>query len=104
MNKFINRICVQGVVGSIVKEFFNGTTIYKVAVVTSCTMKDKDGNCLIDNTWFNIIAPEQVIKCMPEQLKKGEWVKATGHVRLNEQAVARASIKVTADSLEIINN
>ena len=104
MKEFVNKIEIQGVIGNVFTERINNSTTYTIGVVTSYALKDKNDNCIIENTWFNIKVPEQGLSCMPEQLKKGEWIKAVGRVQLNKHAVPNASIRVAAESLEIIIN
>lgn len=80
--EFLNRITLRGVVGRAEVNAFNGSRVCNFSVVTEYSSKDREGNPLLDYTWFNVTAWEgRDIQIDPFQIQKGVWVEVTGRLR-----------------------
>lgn len=77
----INRIEVQGRVGTIRTNSVNGRTVANFSVATDHLYKSRDGNATSETTWHNIVAWSG--KEMPDLscINKGTPVNVVGRLR-----------------------
>ena len=79
--EFINRIELRGIVGNASYNRIGESQVCRFSLATDYAYKDRDGNPVVDTTWFNITAWEG--KNMPELhlIGKGVIVQVAGRVR-----------------------
>lgn len=79
----MNKIELRGVVGRADVNAVNGSHVCNFSVVTEYSTRDKEGNPLVDVTWFNVSAWEgrDQIRDVYE-IQKGMWVEVKGRVRM----------------------
>lgn len=80
--EFINKIEIQGVIGTVAITPVGDTRVARFSVCTETTYRGTDGSVVIDCTWFSVSAFESAkIRCL-DQLAKGKAVKVLGRVRV----------------------
>lgn len=105
--EFLNRITLRGVVGRADVNTVNATQVCNFSVVTEYSSVDREGNSVIDSTWWNVSAwagrdgiPDLYA------IQKGCWVQVVGRVRLrkyvNQDNEERSSLDVLARKVEIL--
>ena len=103
---FINRIEIQGVVGAVKTQTYNGVTITNFSVCTNSTSSD-GLSFAVETTWFHVTAFGN--KCGDlDKLAKGKWVNVKGRVRMQTYTAPdnteRTTFSVLASQIEILNN
>ena len=79
--EFLNRIEIQGIIGSIKITPVGDTRVARFSVCTETSYSGTAG-IVIDCTWFNCTAWEsEKISCL-DQLEKGKPVRVSGRVRV----------------------
>ncbi len=91
----INRIEIRGNIGFVrVNEFEDGNQTANFSVVTNYIYKGRDGNGVVETTWFNVVAWKKAqISIDFSQLQKGIPVHVVGRMRDREYTAADGSIK-----------
>lgn len=80
--EFINKIEIQGVIGTVAITPVGDTRVARLSVCTETTYRGTGGGIVIDCTWFSVSAFESAtIRCL-DQLAKGKVVKVLGRVRV----------------------
>ena len=79
--EYINRIELQGKVGTVRSNVVNGTRVVNFSLVTDYLYKTRDGNPVSEATWFNIAAWEGREITNLDQIVKGAVVHVHGRVR-----------------------
>ena len=84
----INRIELQGRVGFVRTNEFNGSRVANFSVVTEYLYKTRDGNAVSEDTWFNVTAWSN--KDMPDfnEMTKGMPVYVAGRMRTSKYTTA----------------
>ena len=103
--EFLNRIELQGIVGSVKITPVGDTKVARFSVCTETTYKGPEG-IVIDCCWFQITAWEsETIICL-DQLEKGKAVKVSGRVRVqrytDSEGCDRQCWEVMAREIEIL--
>ena len=77
----INRIELQGRVGTVRTNIVGDTRVANFSLVTEHLYKTRDGNAVSETTWFNVTAWNS--RDMPdfEKIVKGMPVQVTGRMR-----------------------
>jgi single-strand DNA-binding protein len=89
----INRIELQGLVGNVRTNEYNGTKVANFSVATDILYKTRDG-AASETTWHNVVAWEG--KDMPDvhRICKGMPVYVTGRVRTSKVTGLDGSEKI----------
>ena len=103
--EFINRIDLQGVVGSVKITPVGDTRVARFSVCTETTYKGTAG-IVIDCCWFQVSAWEsEKISCL-EQIEKGKAVRVSGRVRVqrytDNEGIERQCWEVMAREVELM--
>ena len=101
--EFINRVEIQGIVGSVRDMAIADTHCYRFSAVTEIAYTGRDGSSVIDCTWHNITAftPRGVAW---DWLAKGAVVHVQGRLRASKYVSASGEesrvVEILADSVE----
>ena len=89
----INRIELQGRVGSIRTNIVGSSKVANFSLVTDYLYKGRDGAAISETTWHNIVA--WAGKEMPDfdSINKGATIHVTGRVRTNKYTSADGTEK-----------
>ncbi len=82
--EYLNKIILQGRVGSIKLHTIGSTVLARFAMVTEDVNKDTMGNIVIDCCWHRIFAMESkgIDATMLNSLKTGDIVHVEGRLRM----------------------
>lgn len=78
----INRIELQGRVGTIRTNVVNGSKVANFSLATDHLYKGRDGNAVSETTWHNVVAWEGKDITGLETIVKGTPVHVSGRVRI----------------------
>ena len=82
--EFINEVTLQGIVGNIRVNTFNGVKMARLSLLTNRAYASKDGTMVVDTTWHNVIAWDNPDK--PDAItdlnavSKGDKIHVTGYI------------------------
>ena len=79
--EYINRIELQGRVGTVRTNTVNGSRVANFSLVTDFLYKTREGNPISESTWFNIVAWEGKDIIDMEKITKGATIHVTGRIR-----------------------
>lgn len=81
--EFLNRAMLRGVVVNIKTESYGNIKAANFSLCTNYAYKSKEGEPVIDTTWFNINAlqNENISNETIGKLQKGAWVEVLGRYR-----------------------
>ncbi len=102
----LNRIEVNGRVGTVRISEVNGSKVANFSVVSEYLYKTRDGNVVSETTWFNVTAWQN--RDMPDfgRLVKGLQVYVTGRMRsskyTNAEGIDRQFYDIIANKLEYL--
>ena len=79
----INRIELQGYIGTVRTNEYNGSKVVNFTMITEHLYKTREGSAVNEQTWHNIVAWN--CKDIPntDQIEKGIPVNVTGRLRVN---------------------
>ena len=103
----INKIELQGHVGMVRTNEYNGSKVANFSLATEIMYKLRDGNAVSETTWHNIVAWEN--KDMPDhqRIVKGTPVNVCGRLRSSRYTSADGTEKqfyeVLAQRIRILN-
>lgn len=86
--EFINEVTLQGIVGNIRVNTYNGVKMARLSLVTNRAHTAMDGSAVIDTTWHNVVAWENPDK--PDTItdlnavSKGDKIHVTGYIHNNK--------------------
>ena len=104
--EFINKVELQGKVGSVRSSVVNGNKVVNFSLVTDYLYKTRDGNPVSEATWFNIAAWEGRDNLDMEHIGKGAVVNVQGRIRSTKFAGSDGTEKhlyeVFANRLRVI--
>lgn len=105
--EFLNKIELKGVIGRAEFNTFNGNQVCNFSVVTEAAAMDREGNSIVEPTWFNVSAWNGVKGIQDlSQIQKGYWVHVIGRLRtrkyVSQDNVDRISLEIPARLVEII--
>lgn len=97
--EFLNRAMLRGVVGNVKTESYGDIKAANFSLVTDYAYKSKEGNPVIDTTWFNINAlqNENISNETINKIQKGAWVEVMGRYRVRRFVRADGSEGTTYD-------
>lgn len=104
----INRIELQGRVGFVRANEFNGSKVANFSLATDILYKTREGIAVSETTWHNIVAWEN--KDMPDvgSISKGMPVHVVGRLRTtrytNADGVEKTFYEVMAQKLRILED
>ncbi len=104
----INRIELQGRVGFVRANEFNGSKVANFSLATDILYKTREGVAVSETTWHNIVAWEN--KDMPDvgSISKGMPVHVVGRLRTtrytNADGVEKTFYEVMAQKLRILED
>lgn len=104
----INRIELQGYVGTVRANEYNGTRVANFTVATELLYKTREGAAASETTWHNVVAWDG--KGMPDldRIAKGVPVNVTGRLRVNKYTSPDGTEKyfyeVLANRVNILRN
>ena len=101
----ICKIELRGIIGTAAINNIGGTRMARFSLATDYAYKSREGECIIDTTWFNVSAWEsEKIQCL-EQIQKGKVAHLQGRVRMQRytdcNGVERQIWEVICQTLEI---
>lgn len=100
--EFLNQVNLRGIVSRSNTEPISGKQVTKLAVVTERARKDKDGNCIVDLTWHNIVFLGQTEK----ELKRGDCVDLKGWIRniryTDVDGAERTRFEIVAEEIKVL--
>ncbi len=91
--EYLNKIEINGRVGTIRHGEFNGSKVTNFSVVSEYIYKTRDGNPVVETTWFNITAWHNKDVNGLESLVKGMPVHVTGRIRSSKYTGADGADK-----------
>jgi single-stranded DNA-binding protein len=106
--EFVNTIQLRGVVGRADIGSYNGNRVCNFSVVTEYATRDREGNSVVEPTWFNASFWETggVVKPEMDKIQKGSWVEVTGRLRIRKytsiDSVERVALDVFARTVTVI--
>lgn len=104
--EYLNRIELKGLVGNAKFQTVNDKGMNRFSVATSEARKDKDGNAVIETTWFNVVAFETKQLKDLQKIEKGSKVHITGRVRsqkyIGSDGIEKTGFDILAASVEIM--
>ena len=89
----INKIEIQGRIGTVRANEFNGSKVVNFSVVTDYLYKTRDGAAVNESTWHNVVAWEGRDNKDLEQIVKGMNVNVTGRLRQSRYTSADGTEK-----------
>lgn len=84
----INKIELQGHVGTVRTNEFNGNKVANFTMVTDFIYKSREGNIVSESTWHNIVAWESSQITDLDKIVKGMPVNVTGRLRVSRYTSA----------------
>lgn len=91
--EFMNKIELRGIVGTSSLNRVGDNQVCRFSIATDYSYKDRDGNPVVDTTWFNVTAWEG--KNIPDlrSVIRGTIVQVTGRVRTYKYTTADGEVK-----------
>lgn len=103
----INRIELQGRVGNVRMNEYNGSKVVNFSLVTELFYKTRDGGPMSETTWHNIVAWENREITDLHLIEKGAAVFVSGRLRsvkhTNQEGVEKTFYEVLASKLKFVN-
>lgn len=105
--EFLNRIELRGVVGRADMNAYNGHQVCNFSVITEASAMDREGNSIVEPTWFNVSAWDGVQGIDDlSKIQKGIWVNVIGRLRVrkyvSQDNEERTSLEIPARLVKII--
>ena len=104
--EYINKIELQGKVGTVRSNTVNGSRVVNFSLVTDHMYKTRDGNPVSEATWFNIVAWEGKEILDMNYIAKGAVVNVQGRIRSNKfvgsDGADKQMFEVMANRLKVI--
>ncbi len=86
--EYLNRIEINGRIGSIRHAEVNGSKVTNFTVASEYLYKTRDGSAVIETTWFNITAWHNRDMHDFDRMVKGMPVHVTGRIRSSKYTTA----------------
>ena len=90
----INRIELQGHIGTVRINEHNGSKVTNFTLATEIMYKSRDGVAISETTWHNIVAWDSTQMPDLDKIAKGVPVNVTGRLRTNRYTSADGTEKV----------
>jgi len=109
--EYINEATLQGIVGNIRVDTFNGVKMARLSLATNRAYTSKDGQIIIDTTWHNVVAWENPDKpdafTSLDAISKGDKIRVTGYIHntkyTGSDGVDRTFTEIKATTLTYVN-
>lgn len=102
----INRIELQGHVGTVRMNEYNGSKVVNFSLATELLYKSRDGVAVSETTWHNIVAWDGSQMPDLDKIVKGVPVNVTGRLRENRytsaEGVEKQIYEVLANRIRIL--
>lgn len=97
--EFLNRAMIRGIVGAIKTASYGDLKAANFSLCTNYAYKRKEGNPIIDTTWFNInaVQNDNIDGETIDKIQKGAWVEVMGRYRARQFVRADGSKGTTFD-------
>lgn len=106
--EYINRIELQGRVGTVRTNEYNGSRVANFTLATDLLYKTHDGNAVNEITWHNIVMWEGKDTPGIDEITKGVSVYVTGRLRCNRytnaEGVERQFHEVMASKVRVLKD
>ncbi len=103
----LNRFEVNGRVGNIRHAEVNGSKVTNFSIVSEYLYKTRDGNAVMETTWFNVTAWHNKDMNNLERLAKGTPVHVCGRIRsskyTNSDGIDRHFYEIMATKVDFLN-
>lgn len=104
--EFLNRLEIRGIVGRAEYSETGGSHLCRFSVVTEYNYRGRDGNPVMESTWFNVSAWEGKGSPDLSQIHKGSWIRIVGRIRTykysSPEGEERSSWEVFANRVELL--
>lgn len=106
MKQFINKVEIQGVIGSVRENQIGEQFVYNISVCTNYSHVSKDGFGVIENTWHNITFWSDCKK----SVEKGKWIHVKGYLKIQKWIASDGSdrtsviIQANANDVELLED
>ena len=97
----LNKIEIQGIIGSVYVKNFGNAKCANFSVATDYCYKSQDGCAVVETTWHRVVAWEGNLIKNLDQLQKGSGVHVIGRLRSQKYIAADGTEK---DVFETIAN
>ncbi|MBR5833074.1 MAG: single-stranded DNA-binding protein [Bacteroidales bacterium] len=102
----INRIELQGRVGSVRTNEYNGSKVANFSLATDVLYKTRDGGATSETTWHNVVAWESKDVPNVHRITKGMPIYVAGRLRTtkltNIEGVEKTYYEVLASKLKFV--
>ena len=102
----LNKIEIQGIIGSVYVKNFGNAKCANFSVATDYCYKSQDGCAVVETTWHHFVAWEGNLFKNLDQLQKGCGVHVIGRIRtqkyISSDGVERAGYEIIASKVEIM--
>lgn len=97
--EFLNRAMLRGVVGNVKTVSYGDLKAANFSLVTNYAYKSKEGNQIVDTTWFNINALQNknISNETIGKIQKGAWVEVLGRYRVTRYVRQDGTQGITYD-------
>lgn len=89
----INRIELQGRVGNVRSNEYNGRKVQNFSLMTECIFKKKDGGSFVETTWHQVSAWQK------QEVQQGDLVRVQGRLRCVKYTGADGTDKIMTEVL-----
>ena len=86
--EFMNKIELRGIVGTSSLNRVGDSEVCRFSIATDYSYKDREGNPVVDTTWFNVTAWEGKNIQDLRRIVRGAIVQVSGRVRTYKYATA----------------
>ncbi len=104
--EYLNRIEINGRVGTIRHAEFNGSKVTNFSVVSEYLYKTRDGNPVLETTWFNVTAWHNREMNDFDRMVKGMPVHVSGRIRAskytNAEGIDKQFFEIMANKVEYL--
>ena len=104
----INKIELQGYVGTVRTNEYNGSKVTNFTMVTDFIYKSREGNVVSESTWHNVVAWSGKDIVDLELITKGAQVHVCGRIRANKytsaDGVEKFFYEIMASRLQIVTD
>lgn len=104
----INRIELQGYVGTVRTNEFNGSKVVNFTMITEFLYKNREGTAVNEQMWHNVVAWNSKDIPDTDNIEKGMPVNVIGRLRLNrytsEDGVEKQYYEVLANKVTVLKN
>ena len=105
--EYINKIELQGKVGTVRANIVNGSKVVNFSLVTDHLYKTREGHPVSESTWFNIVAWEGREITDMDDLATGAVVSVIGRMRRNKfvgsDGAEKQLYEVLANKMQVLS-